>query len=1488
MKTIGIRKHIGILLALLMLLALLPAGPAAAVGGIDETFDSLAAGEIPAGWGRNVADDKNAVGAVVEGDGMAMRVDATGATNSGVTLLSPSFDFEQFTVSYRVKFDNTTPYQGLYGESSSALGFHVTGGAFQFRKQDAPSVICMSAEAGKWYEVKLLVDNKTFMVELWINGEFITQGQHFRNNIAVTKLDFSINTGEAVGYLIDNVKVEEGAAFSTPSAELDFSGAQTDKADTFYPARADAVTFNNTSNLQHYDIVSGKFGKAADDRSLYAHNDAGATEASKADPFAAIDFTKTAAGSPIAAGDSAVLDLRVAFGPELSQIRFQGFAYSEDAGGDGKLGKELLVLQSDGRLRVFEKVHQLSTPMEPHVWYDIHLEVYAGDNSTDNKNTYSVWFNHQLVAQNQPFDFITRGTGNASAARNQFRGFHRIWINPRFNIYPQGDGYGASGFYVDDIRYTAAKGGLAPLEMGLSHADANVERNINFPYGVFVDGATTLQTLKAIQVTNGTLEAVRDASGNEITTDAIAGGYLDVMNYDCRHIYVPLRTSDYRKTVDGKDIVLAPDRNTSDTWVAYNNTDGSGSYKPYGPVAGKAEGDQSFVIIAGTGNNQGNTTDFLNYVLQAATGAKVPAVALPLTTEFSVYVTDFTRPFNAMLYFNGAEDGASAKAMVRIVNGQMTSGDKTAVCNIGWNRVAMTTYPGKDYVDVYLNGEAVSRVSVAPYQYVNMMRLATEQEEQGVMTALDDFVWYSGSYTPAARPSVAAASDDAVIDAGSRRITLYGDAIATASLESYLTMDCDAYYVYSDASLSQLADTVTADSVLVLRKGNEFVDYTLSTATVLGQALYYNSAQLLDGGNNEVPFDDMTAGTRTYQMNTILNNTAQPQNVVVLLALYDAQGCLQSVGTSEMVNIPGGGTHDGMLTARITVPQGMQGGKIRVFTWDSVTKLSPVTILENPNKASGQTQFTPSVDTSVSAGSDVSMAAQQTLAIPGDGTDGKALLSFDFHTFAGNAAESAVLRLHVSNNQYPAGDNYRYLKVYATEDGLTDATVAADAPSEKTYLGKMQITSSSQGRWIECNITDYINRCMDTKSVTLSLLFEGMFNVKEGFAVEISSAESANPPQLVLNGQQKPFDLEQMLSPDWEGDTIYNESVLPMLYEGETEAHAMLALDAEEILRVTDYSGKTVYEQGRDYYYKDGEIYIPATSTILFSNISANYQDTDGSAKTLTGKINDASVLYSDYPVSNFKNRDGKYIYFRENAFHKDQLLVTYRHAQDAQWGGDCLPDASQSAKLSNTIAKLKAGEPLRIAAFGSSTTADACASAEMNAAPCLPGWGSLVEHALSEYYHTDAIRYFNVAHGGKSSSTLGVPGVADLTDTNPDLVMIGFLTNETVSQEEYKANIQTIIDETREVNPDAEFILFSSKVSHDGYAGYDRIANYKDALAQIAEADEHIAYLDIQGVHSWLLERKNYESITGNNINHPNDYIHRIYAKLALDILCQ
>ena len=41
-------------------------------------------------------------------------------------------------------------------------------------------------------------------------------------------------------------------------------------------------------------------------------------------------------------------------------------------------------------------------------------------------------------------------------------------------------------------------------------------------------------------------------------------------------------------------------------------------------------------------------------------------------------------------------------------------------------------------------------------------------------------------------------------------------------------------------------------------------------------------------------------------------------------------------------------------------------------------------------------------------------------------------------------------------------------------------------------------------------------------------------------------------------------------------------------------------------------------------------------------------------------------------------------------------------------------------------------------------------------------------------------------------------------------------------------------------------------------------------------------------GVHKELLNHKSYQDMTGNNINHPNDYLIRWYAQFISGLLVQ
>ena len=48
----------------------------------------------------------------------------------------------------------------------------------------------------------------------------------------------------------------------------------------------------------------------------------------------------------------------------------------------------------------------------------------------------------------------------------------------------------------------------------------------------------------------------------------------------------------------------------------------------------------------------------------------------------------------------------------------------------------------------------------------------------------------------------------------------------------------------------------------------------------------------------------------------------------------------------------------------------------------------------------------------------------------------------------------------------------------------------------------------------------------------------------------------------------------------------------------------------------------------------------------------------------------------------------------------------------------------------------------------------------------------------------------------------------------------------------------------------------------------------------------EGVAVANVTHVHSSLLERKQYADMTGNNINHANDYLARVYAQTLLRTL--
>ena len=186
-----------------------------AVSGIDETFDDLEDGALPAGWSAEITSGStNSAGAAaMDGeDGKVLKLDASQA-NKKVLVQTPVFEPSEFTLSYRVKFEtpDSNAYLGLYVGDAQTIAMHESANMFRYRKGTA-TVGLAGVKANAWNNVTVYVDNDSRQVEIWINGVLCGKGDLFRNTTSgsADKLLLGVdNTSSAIIY-IDDVQMEPG------------------------------------------------------------------------------------------------------------------------------------------------------------------------------------------------------------------------------------------------------------------------------------------------------------------------------------------------------------------------------------------------------------------------------------------------------------------------------------------------------------------------------------------------------------------------------------------------------------------------------------------------------------------------------------------------------------------------------------------------------------------------------------------------------------------------------------------------------------------------------------------------------------------------------------------------------------------------------------------------------------------------------------------------------------------------------------------------------------------------------------------------------------------------------------------------------------------------------------------------------------------------------------------------------------------------------
>ena len=202
---------------------------------------------------------------------------------------------------------------------------------------------------------------------------------------------------------------------------------------------------------------------------------------------------------------------------------------------------------------------------------------------------------------------------------------------------------------------------------------------------------------------------------------------------------------------------------------------------------------------------------------------------------------------------------------------------------------------------------------------------------------------------------------------------------------------------------------------------------------------------------------------------------------------------------------------------------------------------------------------------------------------------------------------------------------------------------------------------------------------------------------------------------------------------------------------------------------------------------------------------------------------------------------------------------------------------------------KLRARESLVVCLSGDSISQGYNASGLTKAPPQMPAYGELVALGLEKAYGSK-ITFRNFAVAGWSSDQ-GLADARRVAAAKPDLVIIAYGMNDTGKPAaKFAANVRGIIEEVRKGSPAAEFILVAPMLGNAEWHALrmESFPAFRDALGALAAAEQGAALADLTSLWAELLKRKSFLDLTGNGVNHPNDFGHRLYAQVLLAMLVE
>ena len=347
---------------------------------------------------------------------------------------------------------------------------------------------------------------------------------------------------------------------------------------------------------------------------------------------------------------------------------------------------------------------------------------------------------------------------------------------------------------------------------------------------------------------------------------------------------------------------------------------------------------------------------------------------------------------------------------------------------------------------------------------------------------------------------------------------------------------------------------------------------------------------------------------------------------------------------------------------------------------------------------------------------------------------------------------------------------------------------------------------------------------------------------------------------------------EKRTQPYWYGNVMYNEIALPILYESGS-AYAKLLYTPERIVSVMDQKLKVTYIEGTDYVVdkKNKRLVIP-----------------DGSRIGLLGdKVEMGINVPSGYDYDIWDLDLGRFVGTESGLFYDRYLSVTYAY-DIAEIPSKNVFNKYDEDMLATFREKAESGQNVTVAVIGDSISAGASSTSVLKVEPYGPSYAEQLKSEIERVYGVN-VSLVNVAVGGTLSDWITSPaGAANLLrakDATPDLCIIAYGMNDAsggVMAEAFGENIERAVNEIVGASPDCDFVLVNSFPCNPRYNinswAFD---GYPDALREVADKYTlgKVKVIDMHKVGDYMLGYKRYCEISSSNVNHPNDFFHRVYA---------